>query len=102
MIGSGKFEIDSPFVVGNVQTLYRNIDKITKEFGTIILDEMHHVSSPTFSKVIDTNYCRYKLGLSGTIERTSFLDFLSLCFRCISLVAIKVCILFFGAGLIAS
>ena len=28
-----------------------------------------HVSSPTFSKVIDTNYCRYKLGLSGTIER---------------------------------
>ena len=40
-----------------------------KEFGTIILDEMHHVSSPTFSKVIDTNYCRYKIGLSGTIER---------------------------------
>ena len=30
---------------------------------------MHHVSSPTFSKVIDTNYCRYKIGLSGTIER---------------------------------
>ena len=43
--------------------------KIRKEFGTIILDEMHHVSSPTFSKVIDTNYCRYKIGLSGTIER---------------------------------
>ena len=49
--------------------MYRNVDKIRKEFGTVILDEMHHVSSPTFSKILDTNYCRYKIGLSGTIER---------------------------------
>jgi superfamily II DNA or RNA helicase len=69
IIGSGKFEIDAPIVIGNTQTLYRNIPKIRKEFGTVILDEMHHVSSPTFSKVLDTNYCRYKIGLSGTIER---------------------------------
>ena len=69
IIGSGRFEIDAPIVIGNTQTLYRNIDKIRKEFGTIILDEMHHVSSPTFSKLLDTNYCRYKIGLSGTIER---------------------------------
>ena len=64
-----KFEIDAPIVIGNTQTLYRNIPKISKQFGTIILDEMHHVSSPTFSKLIDSNYCRYKIGLSGTIER---------------------------------
>jgi len=69
IIGSGKFETNTPIVVSNTQTLYRNLDKIRKEFGTIILDEMHHVSSPTFSKVLDTNYCRYKIGLSGTIER---------------------------------
>jgi len=69
IIGSGRFELDAPIVIGNTQSLYRNIDKIRKEFGTIILDEMHHVSSPTFSKIIDTNHCRYKIGLSGTIER---------------------------------
>lgn len=69
IIGSGKFELDAPIVIGNTQTLYRNVPKIRKEFGTIILDEMHHVSSPTFSKILDTNYCRYKVGLSGTIER---------------------------------
>lgn len=69
IIGSGNFDMDTPIVVSNTQTLYRNIDKIKKEFGTIILDEMHHVSSPTFSRVLDTNYCRYKIGLSGTIER---------------------------------
>jgi hypothetical protein len=69
IIGSGQFDLDSPIVIGNTQTLYRNIDKIKDQFGTIILDEMHHVSSPTFAKIIDTNYARYKIGLSGTIER---------------------------------
>ena len=44
IIGSGRFEIDAPIVIGNTQTLYRNILKIKKEFGTVILDEMHHVS----------------------------------------------------------
>ena len=69
IIGSGRFDTSSPVVIGNTQTLYRNIDKIRKEFGTIILDEMHHVSSPTFAKIIDTSHARYKIGLSGTIER---------------------------------
>jgi superfamily II DNA or RNA helicase len=69
IIGSGTWNADPCIVVGNTQTLYRNIDRIRKMFGTIILDEMHHVSSPTFSKIIDTSHARYKIGLSGTIER---------------------------------
>ena len=69
VIGSGRFDISSPVVIGNTQSLYRRIPDIRREFGTVILDEMHHVSSPTFSKVVDTNYARYKIGLSGTIER---------------------------------
>jgi len=69
VIGSGKFETDAPIVVGNVQTLTRNIEKIKKMFGTLILDEFHHVSAKTFAKVVDSNYARYKLGLSATSER---------------------------------
>ena len=69
IIGSGSFDTSGPVVIGNTQTLYRNISEIRRIFGTVILDEMHHVSSPTFSKIIDTNYARYKIGLSGTIER---------------------------------
>ena len=69
IIGSGNWDISGPIVIGNTQTLYRNLEKIHKVFGTIILDEMHHVSSPTFNRIIDSNYCRYKIGLSGTIER---------------------------------
>lgn len=69
VIGSGKFDTNSPFVVGNIQTLYRNIDKIQNEFGTVILDEMHHVSSPTFTRIIDASRARYKIGLTGTMQR---------------------------------
>lgn len=82
IIGSGEFSLNSPIVVGNVQSLYKKIPQIAKEFGTVILDEMHHVSSPTFSKIVDKSHARYKIGLSGTIERKDgkhvvFIDFFS-------------------------
>ena len=60
VIGSGRFETDQPIVIGNVQTLYRRVDEIKDVFGTIILDEMHHVSSPTFTRLIDASKARYK------------------------------------------
>lgn len=69
VIGSGKFNTDSDIVVANIQSLTKHVTKISREFGLVILDEMHHVSSPTFSKVIDAMFSRYKIGLSGTIER---------------------------------
>lgn len=82
IIGSGKMNIDSPIVIGNVQTLYNCVDQLQKSFGTVILDEMHHVSSPTFHRVMDKMYSRYKIGLSGTLERKDgkhimFRDFFS-------------------------
>lgn len=69
IIGSGSLDIDNPIVIGNTQTLYRNIPLIKKEFGTLILDEMHHVSAPSFSRIVDTNFARYKIGLSATLVR---------------------------------
>jgi superfamily II DNA or RNA helicase len=69
IIGSGKFGIETPIVVGNIQTLYRRIKDVRQEFGTIILDEMHHVSSPTFSRIVDKSCARYKIGLTGTLLR---------------------------------
>ena len=69
IIGSGRYEIDAPIVIGNVQTLYRRMKDINNVFGTIILDEMHHVSSPTFTRIVDASKARYKIGLTGTMER---------------------------------
>ena len=68
-IGSGQFNVDAPICVGNIQTLYRRMDDIKQLFGTVILDEMHHVSSPTFTRIIDEIPARYKIGLTGTLER---------------------------------
>lgn len=69
IIGSGKFNTNADIVVANVQTLSKHVSKVSREFGLVILDEMHHVSSPTFSKVVDGMFSRFKVGLSGTIER---------------------------------
>jgi superfamily II DNA or RNA helicase len=69
IIGSGHYDIDSAIVVGNVQSLTKYKLELSKEFGTIILDECHHVSATTFSELIDTSYARYRIGLSGTMVR---------------------------------
>jgi superfamily II DNA or RNA helicase len=70
VIGSGKYDIDHTIVVGNVQSIIKYIKDISKEFGTIILDEMHHVTADTFSDIIDASHARYRVGLSGTMVRT--------------------------------
>ena len=69
IIGSGKYDISPPIVVGNIQTLYKLRGKIEKEFGTLIIDECHHIPANTFSKLVDASYARYKIGLSGTVQR---------------------------------
>lgn len=69
LIAGTKEELDGPIVIGGTKKLYNRIPLVQKEFGAVFLDEMHHVSSPTFGKLLDTNYSRYKIGLSGTIER---------------------------------
>jgi superfamily II DNA or RNA helicase len=82
IIGSGKMDHDYPITVGNIQTLTKVVGEISKEFGLVIVDECHHVSASTFSTFVDAMYCRYKIGLSGTITRKDgkqvmFKDFFS-------------------------
>lgn len=68
-IGSGEFDIDHSIVIGNIQTLTKIIPKVAKEFGTIIVDECHHITATTFTEFLDGMYSRYKIGLSGTMVR---------------------------------
>ena len=70
IIGGGKFDIEDHFiVVGNIQSLLKHADILAKEFGTIILDEAHHCPASTFTQFIDKMYARYRIGLSGTMQR---------------------------------
>ena len=71
VIGTGQFDIeDHCIVIGNIQSVVKHISKINKEFGTVILDEAHHVPATTFSELIDGMYARYRIALSGTMERS--------------------------------
>ena len=69
IIGSGKFNIDSPIVVANIQTLVKKILKVQNEFGLIICDETHRLPSKTFNEVLDKLRARYKIGLTATLGR---------------------------------
>ena len=70
VIGSGEYDIDHSIVIGNIQTLTKIVPDIAKEFGTVIVDECHHVTATTFSSFLDGMYAKYKIGLSGTMHRT--------------------------------
>lgn len=69
IIAAGTFNIDAPITVGNVQSIVKNLDKIEKAFGTVIMDEAHHTPATTFTSIIDKSHARYRLALSGTMER---------------------------------
>ena len=69
IIGSGEYDIDSPIVIGNTQSLIKYIDEIADKFGTVIVDEAHHCPSTTFTVLLNKMKARYRIGLSGTLKR---------------------------------
>ena len=54
-----------------IQTLSKssNIDTITEKFGTIIIDECHHVPAKTFRETIVKFNSYYLYGLTATPKR---------------------------------
>ena len=70
VIGGGVVDHEDHFItVANVQTLVKHTAALAKEFGTIILDEAHHCPATTFATIIDSFYARYRIALSGTMQR---------------------------------
>lgn len=66
IIGDKKFEIDSPIVIGLIQSIKNRITLVNKEFGTVIVDECHHVPATVFKGIVDAFYARYKIGVTAT------------------------------------
>ena len=69
IIGSGRFEVDSPIVLGNIQTIRKRVPKLIEEFGTVLVDECHHTPAATFTEVLNKIKATVKIGLSGTLHR---------------------------------
>jgi superfamily II DNA or RNA helicase len=70
VIGGGQIDHEDHFItIANVQTLVKHTVSLSKEFGTVILDEAHHCPATTFAAIIDSFHARYRIALSGTMVR---------------------------------
>jgi len=70
IIGGGDLDYEDHFItIANVQTLIKHSVSLSKEFGTVILDEAHHCPATTFATIIDSFHARYRIALSGTMVR---------------------------------
>lgn len=81
-ITEGKCDTSGDIVFATVQTLVGLVDKQEvkqNEFGLIIVDECHHLSTNAetvkmFEKCVNYFSARYKLGLTGTLHRADGLE----------------------------
>lgn len=77
MIGNGKWKIGDKITIALVQTLVRRLDmlpELGREFGLVIVDEVHHLPATTFTKVIQYFYSYYLYGLTATLRRRDKLE----------------------------
>ena len=74
IIGSGQFNHkNKPITIANVQTLRKHVNILKNEFGTVILDEVHHCPAKIFAECIDGSRARFKIGLSATLKRKDYM-----------------------------
>lgn len=66
-----KKKIGKEITVALLQSLarYKNISDLTNKFGTIIVDECHHIPAKTFREVIANLDSQYLYGLTATPKR---------------------------------
>lgn len=66
IIGQGKSKIGKQITVSTIQSLPKQLDKIQNQFGTIIVDECHHIPAETFRNIIEKLNTFYLYGLTAT------------------------------------
>lgn len=82
VITDGKCDLSGDIVFATVQTLVNIIEKRKvkqDEFGLVIVDEVHHLSTNAesvkmFEKCVNYFNSRYKLGLTATLHRADGLE----------------------------
>jgi len=70
-ISTGKYTVGKQITVGMIQSLSRIEDweELKNAFGTIIVDECHHIPAKTFRETIVRFNCFYLYGLTATPQR---------------------------------
>jgi len=66
VIGQGKSKIGKQITVATIQSLPKLIESVQNQFGTILVDECHHVPAETFRNTIEKLQAYYLYGLTAT------------------------------------
>lgn len=66
VIGQGKSKIGKQITVATIQSLPKQIESVQNQFGTIIVDECHHIPAETFRNTIEKVETYYLYGLTAT------------------------------------
>ena len=66
IIGQGKTKIGKQITIATIQSLPKQIEQIHNQFGTILVDECHHIPAETFRNTIDKLNTFYLYGLTAT------------------------------------
>ena len=75
IIGDGIFELKD-ITIAVFNSAFRNIDKLEKEFGLVIVDEAHRIAAETYQEVVGKLWAKYKIGMTGTLERKDGKEFI--------------------------
>lgn len=79
MIGGGQWTFGRVLTVGLVQSLCTlQPDLLRHEFGLVIVDEVHHSPAMTWASVLDNLAPRYRLGMTGSLERRDGLEYVTM------------------------
>ncbi|WP_423972135.1 TOTE conflict system archaeo-eukaryotic primase domain-containing protein [Flavobacterium calami] len=66
IIGQGKTKIGKQITIATIQSLPKQIEQIHDQFGTILIDECHHIPAETFRNTIEKLETFYLYGLTAT------------------------------------
>ena len=66
IIGQGKTKIGKQITIATIQSLPKQIEQIQNQFGTILVDECHHIPAETFRNTIEKLNTFYLYGLTAT------------------------------------
>jgi len=66
IIGKGKTKIGKQITIATIQSLPKQIEQIQNQFGTILVDECHHIPAETFRSTIEKLNTFFLYGLTAT------------------------------------
>jgi superfamily II DNA or RNA helicase len=68
LIGGGYYEVRN-LVVATYDSAARHMDRLGNRFGTLIMDEVHHLPTEFYRMIAEFSLAPFRLGLTATPER---------------------------------